>query len=115
MSFDQIKSAVIVIMACVTAVTAILGLVAALRKERSYHNEPLVKVNERLDRHERKIEQLEADRDALKRHNDDQDEQNAIVIRSLLAILRHMQYGNNVDGMKRSESEITDWLTRRGA
>ncbi len=81
----------------------------------SYANKP----KEVTDDLKRRIEELERKTgDELKMKFDTYDnelvtirESNAVIQRGLLALLKHSIDGNNLDGLKESEKEMTDYLT----
>jgi len=81
-------------------------------------NTPIAQLGERVDAHDkmlasdkRRIENLEQMTADMRQHDKHVDEGLMVLMRSSLAMQRHMMHGNNIDGMHKSESEITDYLT----
>ena len=78
------------------------------------------KAKEPTDELRRRIEVLERKTDEEYRQKfenydkeiSDIKESNRVTVRALLALLKHSIDGNNTDGLKESEKELTDYLTK---
>jgi len=108
--------------AIMIALIAAYNTVASALKNRKdiMKDSPLTKAVERIDKHDamlaadkRRIENLEEMTRAIKDHDDKVDEGLMVLMRSTLAMSRHMQHGNNINGLRDSENEITNYLTNK--
>lgn len=59
------------------------------------------------------LRKLRADRDADQKKISDLEEANAVTMRALLALVRHSINGNNIEGLKQTQTEIQDYLIQR--
>jgi len=119
-TYEQLVGVVAFVLAACGAYSAIMSAVKTHRDEQKIKNAPIEVINGRLDTHDKclasdkvRIEALEKAQNEFNAYNAKQDTCMNVLVRSQLAMLRHMQHGNNVDGMKASENEITDLLTHR--
>lgn len=117
-TFEQFIGAIAVLILVAGAYNVAMTAVKNNRESQKVKSEPITKVNARLDEHElwfaadkKRLEALERQQDEIIEHSKQQDTLSNISVRAQLAMLRHMQHGNNMDGMKESEKEITDYLT----
>lgn len=63
-------------------------------------------VTEKLDEDNKRIKALEAQNKSLQ-------ETNALLIRSVLAMINHEIDGNNIEGLKAMRKSITDYITTK--
>lgn len=117
-SYNQFLTTIAVLAVLVGLYNICMTAVKNNREEQKVKAEPIKKVNDRLDEHEswfaadkKRLEALERQQSIMIAHDEQQDHLSNISVRAQLAMLRHMQHGNNIDGMKESEKEITDYLT----
>jgi len=83
----------------------------------SYANKP----KEQTDELKRRIEALERKtEEEYQRKFDNYDKEiadikegNTVTVKALLAILKHSIDGNNTDGLRRSEEELTNYLAKK--
>lgn len=120
-TFEELIAAAVVIMILVAIYNTIMTAVKNHREEKKVKNAPIDKINSRLDFHDKclendklRLEALERTASELRENNKDRDRCMNILMRCELAMLRHMQHGNNIEGMKDSEKELTDYLTGKG-
>lgn len=84
-------------------------------------NSPIRKLDERVTQHDeflaadkRRIEALEKGQHILKKHNKIQDDGMRVLMLNAIAQSRHMQHGNNLEGLRKAENEMNEYLTERG-
>lgn len=118
LTYEQLIGAVVVILILIGVYNSIMTAIKTSREEKKYKNAPIDKINNRLDYHDEclkndklRLEALERTEEEFRRSNKDRDRCMNVIMRGQLAMLRHMQHGNNTDGMKASEQELTDYLT----
>lgn len=117
-TYEQLVGAIALVFVLIGLYNVAMAAVKAHREESKVRSEPIAKVNARLNEHEswlaadkRRLEALEQGQKAILEHDKQQDRLSNIQVRAQLAMLRHMQHGNNLEGMNVSEKEITDYLT----
>ena len=118
LTFDQLIEVIAVIAVLIGVYNLIMSAVKTHRDEQKIKNAPLDKINDKLAFHDKclendklRLEALERTEEEFRRNNANRDRCMNVLMRGQLAMLRHMQHGNNVDGMKASETELTDYLT----
>lgn len=118
LTFEQLIGAAVVILILVGAYNTIMSAVKTHREEEKLKNSPIEQLKERLDKHDRLFENDKTRLEALTRATEDlakvseqQDKGISVLMRASLAQCRHMQHGNNIDGLRASETEITNFLT----
>ena len=121
LTFNELIAAVVVILILVGIYNTIMTAIKNHREEKKIKNAPIDKINSRLDFHDKclendklRLEALERTAAELRENNKDRDRGTNILMRCELAMLRHMQHGNNAEGMRESEKELTDYLTGKG-
>lgn len=104
---QQLIDTVLTICGLITAVAAAVGVIAVIVKKaktpNAKQNERLDAVEERLDEHDKFFKQ---DKERL----EGIEAGNRVTQRALLALLRHGIDGNDVDGMKKAEQELQQFL-----
>lgn len=94
----------------ITAVAAAIGvIVAAVKKAKSPNqkqNERLDKLEQRMDKHDELL-----GNDHVRLQNIENG--NRVTQRALLALLRHGIDGNDIDSMKKAESELQQYLIEK--
>lgn len=114
LTFEQLITAAAVILVMLGAYKSIMEVVKIRREEKRLHNAPIEQIR---DTQQRQNEMLDRDKRRLDKLEDLQDRQNEglnVLMRSSLAMTRHMLHGNNVDGLNDSERDITNYLTGKG-
>lgn len=117
-TFEQLLEVVIVVAILIGVYNLIISAIKNYREERKIKNTPIDKINDKLAFHDKclendklRLEALERTEEEFRKNNANRDRCMNVIMRGQLAMLRHMQHGNNVDGMKASENELTDYLT----
>lgn len=117
-TFEQLIGAVVIILILVGVYNTIMNAVKIHREEKKLKNAPIDQIKSRLDFHDKclendklRLEALERTEDEFRKNNENRDRCMNVIMRGQLAMLRHMQHGNNIDGMKESENELIDCLT----
>lgn len=119
-TFNQLITTAAVILILLGAYKSIMEVVKIRREERRINNAPVEEIRETVTK---QAEMLDRDKRRLDKLEDLQDNQNDeltelrtglnVMMRSSLAMTRHMLHGNNVEGLNESERDITDYLTGR--
>lgn len=99
-----------VFIAFCAAIVTISNAVKAIAAWRDAANRPNTKQDERLDDHERRLQDVEKKLDADKRRMDDFESCMRVQLKATQALLRHGIDGNEVDAMKDAEQEIYNYL-----
>lgn len=117
-TFPQLIGAAALVLVLVGAYNTIMAAVKTHRDEQRLRNSPIEKIKERLDRHDElfandktRLEALTRATEDLAKVSEQQDKGISVLMRASLAQCRHMQHGNNIDGLRASETEITNFLT----
>lgn len=83
------------------------------REEKKHKDEPTAAIEERLDAHER---MLDNDNRRIKRNTEQLEDANkfqGVMCRVMLAQLNHELSGNDISHLKESRDELNDYLTKR--
>ena len=104
---SQVIELIILISACISAVSVILGyvikMIKATKKPYEDNRERINSIERTVSDHSELIEQ-----NSIKINNIEQS--NKITQRAILAMLKHDLDGNNTEMMVRSERELQDYL-----
>ena len=96
----------------VTIIVAVLGsgllstIITTVANARQRKLDRKNNVTSKLDEDNRRIKELE-------RQNKTLQETNALLIRSVLAMINHEIDGNNIEGLKAMRKSITDYITTK--
>lgn len=113
LTFQQLVGAVAVILVLLGAYNTIMGAIKTHREEKRLRDSPVVKLQERVDRHDELLQKDKDRLDAMETRMQDMGEQSTIMLRGVLALLSHEINGNSTDKLKDSMTEINDYLIRR--
>lgn len=107
-----------VLLAIMAAYKTVMDFVKSLRDERKLKNAPINQINDKLQKHDEMLDRDKHRLDRLEATNERQNNEISdirdglhIIIRSTLEMTRHMRDNNNMQGLKKSEEEITNYLT----
>lgn len=112
-TFEQLMELCAIILVLVGAYNAIMTAVKNRREEQKLKSSPLTKLTERVDRHD---ELLAKDKDRLDEHDkklNEMGQESKIMLRGVRALLSHEINGNSTDKLKDSMNEIDDYLIAR--
>lgn len=113
LTFEKIVGAVAMILVMIGAYNTIMTAIRNHREEKKYKDSPLVKLSERVERHDILLANDKKRIDDLSEHLKRIDEQSTIMLRSNRALLSHEINGNSVDKLKDSMDEIDNFLIAR--
>lgn len=110
---------VVVVGALIGAYNLISTAVKNRREQTAQRNLPLNEVREDIRKHGEMLDRDKRRLDKIEEILDSQNEKDAeiseglyILMRGFLAMTRHIRHGNNVDGLDKTEEEITNFLTK---
>ena len=107
---QQLIDTILAICGAIVAVSAAVGVIAVLVKKakspNQKQNDRLDKLEERLDKHDELL-----GNDHMRLQNIENG--NRVTQRALLALLRHGIDGNDIDSMKKAESELQQYLIEK--
>lgn len=112
-TYQQLVGAVAVILVLLGAYNTIMGAIKTHREEKRLRDSPVVKLQERVDRHDELLQKDKDRLDAMETQMQGMGEQSTIMLRGVLALLSHEINGNSTDKLKDSMTEINDYLIRR--
>ena len=113
LTYQQLIGAVAVILVLLGAYKTIMDAIKIHREEKRLRDSPVVKLQERVDRHDELLQKDKDRLDAMETRMQDMGEQSTIMLRGVLALLSHEINGNSTDKLKDSMTEINDYLIRR--
>lgn len=112
-TFQQLVGAVAVILVLLGAYKTIMDTIKIHREEKRLRDSPVVKLQERVDRHDELLQKDKDRLDAMENRMQDMGEQSTIMLRGVRALLSHEINGNSTDKLEKSMSEIDDYLIGR--
>lgn len=112
-TYQQLVGAVAVILVLLGAYNTIMSAIKTHREEKRLRDSPIVKLQERVDRHDELLQKDKDRLDAMETRMKDMGEQSTIMLRGVRALLSHEINGNSTDKLEKSMSEIDDYLIGR--
>lgn len=109
----QFWGAVALILILIGAYNTVMSAIKTHREEKRLRDSPVVKLSERLDRHD---ELLAKDKDRLDQHDREIKaigEESRIMLRGVRALLSHEINGNSDERLRESANEIDEYLISR--
>ena len=113
LTYDKFLTALVVILLIAGAYNTIMQTVKTRREEQKLRDSPIIKLTERVDRHDELLTKDKDRLDAMERQMQDMGEQSTIMLRGVRALLSHEVNGNSVDKLNASMTEIDDYLIKR--
>ena len=113
LTYDKFLTALVVIMVLAGAYNTIMAAVKTRREEKRLRDSPVTELKERVDMHDRLIQQEKERQDAFESRMQTMGEESTIMLRGVRALLSHEINGNSDDKLKASMSEIDDYLINR--
>ena len=111
--FSQIMQLCALVLILVGAYNTLMTAMKNRREEKKLRDSPVVKLTERVDRHDELLAKDKDRLDAVETRMQDMGEQSTIMLRGVRALLSHEINGNSADKLNASMSEIDDYLIRR--
>lgn len=112
-TYQQLVGAVAVILVLLGAYNTIMSAIKTHREEKRLRDSPVVKLQERVDRHDELLQKDKDRLDAMENRMQDMGEQSTIMLRGVRALLSHEINGNSTDKLESSMTEIDDYLIGR--
>lgn len=113
LTFEQLLGAAVVILILIGAYNAVMTAIKHHRDEKRERNSPVVKLTERIDRHDELLAKDKMRLDRVESQIEDMGTQSTIMLRGVRALLSHEINGNSDDKLKSSMSEIDEYLIAR--
>lgn len=111
--FSQIMQLCAMVLVLVGAYNVIMSAVKTRREEKKLRDSPVTKLTERVDRHD---ELLAKDKDRLDEHDKQLNDIGTgmrVILRNNMAVTSHLINGNSTDKMQASYTEMQDYLVDR--
>ena len=102
----DIRTAVAVFAILIALAISVLSLIGLIRKERERRDSPAKTMRDQINDHEKRIAKLEAASSA-------NVIENRLMMRTLLALVRHSIDGNNIEGLRDIREEIQGYLLNK--
>jgi len=119
-NFGTLLVSISIIILCVGVYNTISTAISNRNDQKKIKNAPIKEMSDRLDQHDKmlqsdklRIENLESAVSDANKATQRVNDGLMTLMRASLAMTRHMRDGNNINGLKDSEQEITDYLTGR--
>ncbi len=107
----DINTLILTILALAGAIITLGGATAVLK--RWWTNSKGMKNEEKINKLDKRVENVESKTQRLERHQDEQEEFTKIMCNSMLALLNHSITGSSVEKLKEAEEEIQQYLINK--
>ncbi len=107
----DINTLILTILALAGAIITLGGATSVLK--RWWTNSKGMKNEEKINKLDKRVENVESKTQRLERHQDEQEEFTKIMCNSMLALLNHSITGSSVEKLKEAEEEIQQYLINK--
>lgn len=107
----DVNTLILTILALAGAIITLGGATAVLK--RWWTNSKGMKNEEKINKLDKRVENVEFKTQRLERHQDEQAEFTKIMCNSMLALLNHSITGSSVEKLKEAEEEIKQYLINK--
>lgn len=107
----DINTLILTILALAGAIITLGGATAVLK--RWWTNSKGMKNEEKINKLDKRVENVEFKTQRLERHQNDTEEFTKIMCNSMLALLNHSITGSSVEKLKEAEEEIKQYLINK--
>lgn len=112
-TYNELLTTIIVLMIGMGVYNTIMTAIKNHREEKRFRNAPLAKIDERLDAHDKYLSDDKSRINTLEGQARNLEREFQLVLKSQLALLRHGIDGNNIDGLKQSQTDIQNYLINK--